>query len=122
MALPLVTGTDRASPTGPVVAAHPRKADGWLAHLPVSLFAAAMGIGGLSLAWRRAASAQIAPGWIGQALFWVAISRLRSAQRLVCREVGPAPGRSTGRGAAPDPDAVPVHDDHRRLAGGHCWS
>lgn len=74
MARPLAAATDPGAPPGPVVADRPRPASGWLAHLPVNLFAAVMGIGGLSLAWRRAASAQLAPVWIGQALFWLALA------------------------------------------------
>lgn len=73
MTRPLVVATDVASPTPNMVDTRPRPADGWLAHLPVSLFASVMGIGGLSLAWRRAAATHLAPAWIGQALFWVAL-------------------------------------------------
>lgn len=44
-----------------------------LRYLPVSLFASVMGIGGLSLAWRRAARVLGAPPWPGQVLAWVAL-------------------------------------------------
>ncbi|HRY10212.1 MAG TPA: SLAC1 anion channel family protein [Candidatus Nanopelagicales bacterium] len=74
MTRPLVVAADIASPAANAVDARPRPADGWLAHLPVSLFASVMGIGGLSLAWRRAAATQLAPEWIGQALFWFALA------------------------------------------------
>lgn len=44
-----------------------------LQHLPVTLFASVMGLGGLSLAWRRAARVFEAPAWVGDTLFWVAL-------------------------------------------------
>ena len=44
-----------------------------LQHLPVTLFASVMGIGGLSLAWRRAAVVWPVPDWPAQVLFWVAL-------------------------------------------------
>ncbi len=44
-----------------------------LQHLPVTLFAAVMGLGGLSLAWRRAARVYDVPAQVGQALFWIAL-------------------------------------------------
>lgn len=44
----------------------------WLAHVPVTLFGATMGLAGLALAWRRAAALG-APELIGQALFWLAL-------------------------------------------------
>lgn len=47
---------------------------GRLAHLPVSLFASVMGIGGLSLAWRRASLVWGAPAGVAEALFWVALA------------------------------------------------
>ncbi|MBL8931042.1 MAG: SLAC1 anion channel family protein [Kineosporiaceae bacterium] len=53
-------------PTAPVAAAH------GLAHLPVTLFASVMGIGGLSLAWRRAARVWQLPTWPAHSLFWLA--------------------------------------------------
>jgi uncharacterized membrane protein YfcA len=92
MALPLVTGTDRASPTGPVVAAHPRKADGWLAHLPVSLFAAAMGIGGLSLV-----SPHVLLSAFAGLMFVVAVLMVRRLKRLPKT----ASGHVAGEAAAP---------------------
>jgi tellurite resistance protein len=46
-----------------------------LEHFPVPLFAAVMGIGGLSLAWRRAALVyDEIPAWIGDAVFWIALA------------------------------------------------
>jgi tellurite resistance protein len=44
-----------------------------IAHMPVSLFASVMGIGGLAVAWRRAADVfGVSPG-IGKVLTWVAL-------------------------------------------------
>jgi tellurite resistance protein len=43
-----------------------------IAHMPVSLFASVMGIGGLALAWRRAADVFNVSSDIGKALTWVA--------------------------------------------------
>jgi tellurite resistance protein len=45
-----------------------------LQHLPVTLFASVMGIGGLSLAWRRAALVWDVDPVISQALFWVGLA------------------------------------------------
>lgn len=44
-----------------------------LAHFPVTLFASVMGIGGLSLAWRRAHRVYDVPGWIAEGLFWIGL-------------------------------------------------
>lgn len=43
-----------------------------LAHFPVALFSAVMGLGGLSLAWRRAAKVWGVPELVGEALFVLA--------------------------------------------------
>ena len=43
-----------------------------LPHFPVSLFASVMGVGGLSLAWRRAAGVLSWPVAVAQGLFWAA--------------------------------------------------
>jgi len=43
-------------------------AQGWLVHLPLPLFAAPMGLGGLGLAWREAARDIGAPAAIGEGL------------------------------------------------------
>lgn len=43
-----------------------------IAHLPVSLFASVMGVGGLAVAWRRAAYVFSVSSGIGKALAWVA--------------------------------------------------
>ncbi|MBK6870229.1 MAG: SLAC1 anion channel family protein [Kineosporiaceae bacterium] len=43
-----------------------------LPYLPVTLFASVMGIGGLSLAWRRAARVWQVPAWPAESLFWLA--------------------------------------------------
>ncbi|MBM6399332.1 SLAC1 anion channel family protein [Phycicoccus sonneratiae] len=43
-----------------------------LAHLPVTLFASVMGVGGLSLAWRRAARTWAVPQWPAQVLLALA--------------------------------------------------
>ncbi len=45
-----------------------------LQHLPVTLFASVMGVGGLSLAWRRAGAAWGTPTWPSAALFWAALA------------------------------------------------
>ncbi len=44
-----------------------------LAHLPVTLFSTVMGLGGLTLAWRRAAHVWDLPQWPWQLLFWAAL-------------------------------------------------
>ncbi len=49
-------------------------AAGGLQHLPVPLFATVMGLGGLSLAWRRAAVVWDVPAWPAQTLFWLALA------------------------------------------------
>lgn len=58
-----------ATPAPPAPTAPPI---GSLAHLPVTLFAAVMGIGGLGLAWRRAAATWGTPAWIGTILVLLA--------------------------------------------------
>ena len=45
-----------------------------LQYFPVTLFSSVMGIGGLSLAWRRAAKVWALPSWPSQVLFWVALA------------------------------------------------
>ncbi|MEO3782648.1 SLAC1 anion channel family protein [Actinocorallia sp. B10E7] len=45
-----------------------------LEHLPVSLFSVVMGLGGLSLAWRRAARVWDVPEWISEVVFAVALA------------------------------------------------
>ena len=45
---------------------------GSIAHLPLPLFAAPMGIGGLGLAWREAGHALGAPGLVGEAILLLA--------------------------------------------------
>lgn len=57
-----------ATATTPVAAAHR------LAYLPVTLFASVMGIGGLALAWRRAARVWQLPTWPAHGLFWLALA------------------------------------------------
>ena len=47
---------------------------GSLAYLPVTLFAAVMGVGGLGLAWRRAAVAWGTPMWIATVLVLLAVA------------------------------------------------
>lgn len=49
-----------AAPPVPAADGHPEHS---LAHLPVTLFASVMGLGGLSLAWRRAAVVWDLPRW-----------------------------------------------------------
>ncbi|MBR0681225.1 C4-dicarboxylate ABC transporter [Roseomonas eburnea] len=63
---PTTTGLPRP---GSAVAAH---ASHGLQHLPLPLFAAPMGIGGLGLAWREAAHVLGAPGVVGEALLLAA--------------------------------------------------
>jgi tellurite resistance protein len=46
---------------------------GRLAHLPIGVFAIIMGIGGASLAWRKAIDAIDAPGILSTALAWFAL-------------------------------------------------
>lgn len=60
-----------ASASAPVsgAPAHPPKS---LAHLPLPLFAAPMGVGGLGLAWREAGRAVGAPAALGEALLALA--------------------------------------------------
>jgi len=59
-----------------------------LQHLPLPLFAAPMGIGGLGLAWREAVRGLGAPGFIGEALLllatllWLALAGLHLARAL----------------------------------------
>lgn len=45
-----------------------------LQFFPVPLFASVMGVGGLSLAWRRAATVYDVPTGVATALFWVALT------------------------------------------------
>lgn len=47
---------------------------GRLEHLPITLFSTVMGLGGLALAWRRAAQIWSLPDWPWQVLFWVAVA------------------------------------------------
>ncbi len=58
-----------AGATGTAGAAEPR-----LKHFPVTLFSSVMGIGGLSLAWRRAGRVWGTPEWPSDVLFWVAVA------------------------------------------------
>ena len=44
----------------------------WLVHLPLALFAAPMGIGGLGLAWRAAGDVLGVPTFIGEVLLLLA--------------------------------------------------
>lgn len=65
---PGTPGTSATSTPGSVVPARS------LAHLPVTLFASVMGLGGMSLAWRRAALVWGVPGW--PALTFLAVAGL----------------------------------------------
>lgn len=62
--------------------------DGGLAHLPLALFAAPMGLGGLGLAWRAAHSALGVPAAIGEGLLllsglvWVLLAALHLMRAL----------------------------------------
>ena len=64
------------------------QAQGWLAHVQISLFAVIMGLGGLGLAWRTAARVLGWPGAIGEAvlalaaLCFVAVATLYGAKFL----------------------------------------
>jgi tellurite resistance protein len=46
--------------------------EAWLAHVPAALFTIVMGLGGLGLAWRRAAAAIGAPAVVGEAVLLAA--------------------------------------------------
>ncbi|MBK8469656.1 MAG: SLAC1 anion channel family protein [Candidatus Phosphoribacter sp.] len=63
-ASPVTAGPASTSPHGSPA--------GSLAHLPITLFAAVMGIGGLGLAWRRAALGWGTPMWVADALVLLA--------------------------------------------------
>lgn len=60
--------------TGMPSAHGPTAAGPSLAHLPLPLFAAPMGLGGLAFAWRAAAHGGLAPGLVGEALALLALS------------------------------------------------
>ena len=61
-----VTTTSNQRPAAPAAPA------GRLQHLPITLFASVMGLGGLSLAWRRAALVWDVSPRIAQVIFWIA--------------------------------------------------
>ena len=69
-------------------AAAPKAVDRGLHHLPLPLFAAPMGIGGLALAWREAGRSLGAPTLVGEALVlllivaWVAITALHGVRAM----------------------------------------
>ncbi len=68
-----MTNTATTASTLPAaVPAPPGRSSGSLAHLPVTLFASVMGLGGLSLAWRRAALSWGVPQWPSLALLALA--------------------------------------------------
>ena len=50
-----------------------------LAHLPIGVFAVAMGVGGTAVAWHRAASALGVPDTIGEVLAWAGLAVLAAA-------------------------------------------
>lgn len=50
----------------------PGKSEGWLAHVPVPLFASVMGLAGLGLGWRRAATDLGWPAAIGEGILLLA--------------------------------------------------
>lgn len=58
---------DSKTPLGAVPA-------GRLQYLPVTVFSSVMGIGGLGLAWRRAARVWGLPEWPAELLFWTALA------------------------------------------------
>ena len=64
----VVTTTSNQRPAAPAAPA------GRLQHLPITLFASVMGLGGLSLAWRRAALVWDVSPRIAQVIFWVALA------------------------------------------------
>ncbi len=61
---------------------------GRLQHLPLPLFAAPLGLGGLGMAWREAARGLGAPGWVGEgllllaSLLWLLLVGLHLARAL----------------------------------------
>lgn len=62
-----------------------------IAHMPVSLFASVMGIGGLAVAWRRAADVfEVTPG-VGKALAWVAFGVFVAVALAYAAKVARAP-------------------------------
>lgn len=50
-----------------------------IAHVPITFFAATMGLAGLTLAWRRAGATLDTPAWIGDALFWLSLAAYAAA-------------------------------------------
>lgn len=67
IAVVATTSTPPVAASGPVI-------EHRLQHLPVTLFASVMGLGGLSLVWRRAALVFGVPTWPTVTLFWVAVA------------------------------------------------
>jgi len=71
-----------STPTPAATGGAPQAAAGGLAHLPLPLFAAPMGIGGLGLAWREAWHVLGAPGFVGEqglllaGLTWLVVAGL----------------------------------------------
>ena len=69
-----------------------------LAHLPVTLFASVMGLGGLSLAWRRAANVWDLPQWPALTCAGPGDAGVRDRRRCCTGSSGrgtpPLPGRS----------------------------
>lgn len=74
MSTPSTRSPAAASPGSVAATPSSAPAPGGLQHLPVPLFATVMGLGGLSLAWRRAAVVWDVPAWPAQVLFWVALA------------------------------------------------
>ncbi len=74
MSTPSTRSPAAASPGSAAATPTSAPAPGRLQHLPVPLFATVMGLGGLSLAGRRAAVVWDVPAWPAQALFWVALA------------------------------------------------
>jgi tellurite resistance protein len=62
-----------------------------IAHMPVSLFASVMGIGGLAVAWRRAADVFSVSGEIGKVLAWVALAAFAIVALAYAAKVARAP-------------------------------
>jgi tellurite resistance protein len=73
----MVTADPSIAPSPPTSIAE--VAAGRLQHLPVTVFAVVMGLGGTAVAWQRASVALGAPGLIGHLLTWLALAVFAAA-------------------------------------------
>ncbi len=69
----------------------PAASPDWLAHVPVPLFAVAMGLGGLGLAWRRAHEVLGWPGAIGEAVLALAAAAFLAVLSLYATKLARRP-------------------------------